>query len=545
MLGSRYRALIAASAFALAGSACRDEATGPDSHQPAFAISDAGHDTGNPHFFWLPPMMPPSTPGGTFDPMVDAEVSICEWSNSACAADPIVRFSRHTGEGSELLRVELGDQQYIVNWHLGSNGVVAGRIYRISVIADGAVLGFADVQVESNGRALKNVETNQYIPVLDGQSVPIKFRIEEGALPAGERSPVVLGFYHSCFLDLGGAAWCSGNNFYAQLGSGSAGANSPVPVRAAQGHVFKQLALGLWHTCGRKSDGTVWCWGYAGARATGPVAPPSGIVHPLPVQVTGIPPAQVVTAGYEHTCVLTNDGEAWCWGANFHGQLGRGFTSFPGDGTPARAGTAVYDQLGAGYLDTCGRTAAGEVQCWGYNGFAEHGDNTFTRHTTPSPAFGVHKTLAVGTAVVCTLDEEGAASCWGNNEFGALGRGFAAGSGRTPQPVLTTLRFRQIAPSATHTCAIAIPGDAAYCWGSGWGLGTGSLLSTTTPGAPVVGERTWSAMSVNDHATCGVTTSGTALCWGQSTSGELGTGSFAFSQPNPTLVAGGHVVAID
>jgi alpha-tubulin suppressor-like RCC1 family protein len=545
MLGSRYYALLAAGAFALVGSACRDEATSPNSPQPAFAISDATKAGGNPHFFWLPPMVHGSTPAGTFDPMLDAEVSICQWSGSACVGDPIVRFSRHTGEGSELLRVELGDQQYIVNWHLDRYGVEPGRIYRISVIVDGTVLGFADVQVEADAQALKNVDTNEYIPVKEGRTVPIKFRIEEGVLPAGERTPVVLGIYHACFLDVEGAAWCSGNNFYGQLGTGSAGSNSSIPVRAAQGHVFKQLTVGLWHTCGRKSDGSVWCWGYAGARATGPIAPLSGIVHLAPVQVTGIPSAQWVTAGYEHTCVLTDGGEAWCWGANFHGQLGRGFTSFPGEGTPVRAGTELYDQLGAGYLDTCGRMVTGQVQCWGYNGFGEHGDNTFTRHPSPSFALGTHTTIAVGEAVVCSLDDVGAASCWGWNEFGALGRGFAAGSGRTPQPVLTTLRFRQIAPGGTHTCAIATPGDAAYCWGSGWGLGTGSLLNTTTPGTPVAGERTWSAMSVNDHATCGVTTEGTPLCWGQNSAGELGTGSFAFSQPNPNLVAGGHVVAIE
>ncbi len=545
MLSSRGRALLAAGAFALGGSACRDEVTSPISGPPSFAISDAGHSGGNPHFFWLPPLVPPSNFSGTFDPMLDAEVTICQWDGSLCVGDPVVRFTRHSGEGSEILRAELGEQQYIVNWHLDRYAIEASRIYRISVTVAGTVLGFADVQVEANVRALKNVETNEYIPVSSERTVPLKFRIEEGALPVGERTPVVLGFTHSCFLDAGGAAWCSGNNFYGQLGTGDAGTNSAVPVRAAAGHVFTQLTVGLWHSCGRKTDGTIWCWGYAGARATGPIAPPIGIRHFVPVQVTGVPSAQWLTAGYEHTCALTDAGEAWCWGANFHGQLGRGFTSFPGDGTPARAGSVVYDQLGAGYLDTCGRTPAGRVDCWGYNGFAEHGDNTFTPHPSPSPALGTHKILAVGNAVVCTLDEEGAASCWGNNEFGALGRGFAAGSGRTPQPVLTSLRFRQIAPSHTHTCAIATPGAAAYCWGSGWGLGTGSLLSTAAPGTPVTGERTWSAISTNDHSTCGVTTEGNALCWGLSNSGELGTGSFGFAQPNPTPVAGAHVLGIE
>jgi alpha-tubulin suppressor-like RCC1 family protein len=539
------RALLAAGALAMAAGGCREDATAPNPAPPAFAISDAGHSAGNPHFFWLPPMVPAPAPTGTFDPMLDPIVSICAWSGSACTGDPLVTFSRHAGEGSELLRVELGDEQYIVNWHTDRYPVASGMTYRVSVAVGNTVLGYADVQVETNGAGLRNVSTNEYIPFTEGRTLPIKFRIEEGALPAGERTPVVLGFYHACFIAVGGEAWCSGNNFYGQLGTGSAAANSAAPVRAAAGHIFAELAVGLWHTCGRKADGSVWCWGYAGAGATGPTAPPSGIRHLVPVQVTGVPTATRVTAGYEHTCVLTTAGEAWCWGANFQGQLGRGYTSFPGDGTPARAGTAVYEELGASYLDTCGRTAAGEIQCWGYNGWGEHGNNSLLPHLSPTPALGTHGSLAVGNGVVCSLDAEGVARCWGNYEFGALGRGSSGSNVRTPQPVQTALRFRQIAPGHTHTCAIATPGDAAYCWGSGWGSGTGSLLNTSAPGNPVLGGETWAAMSVNEHATCGVTTAGAAWCWGQSSSGELGTGSFAFSQPTPTPVSGGHVIATD
>jgi hypothetical protein len=61
----------------------------------------------------------------------------------------------------------------------------------------------------------------------------------------------------------------------------------------------------------------------------------------------------------------------------------------------------------------------------------------------------------------------------------------------------------------------------------------------------VAGEATWSAIRVNDHATCGVAITGAAFCWGQNTAGELGTGSFAFSQPNPTAVAGGLVITTE
>ena len=69
-----------------------------------------------------------------------------------------------------------------MNWHTNEFGLDPAKTYRISVIAGGHLLGFADVDVVNSGAELKRVDTGLYIPLKDGRTLPIKFRIEEGAV---------------------------------------------------------------------------------------------------------------------------------------------------------------------------------------------------------------------------------------------------------------------------------------------------------------------------------------------------------------------------
>jgi Tol biopolymer transport system component len=146
---------------------------------PLFLIDDGAHE-GNIHFFFLPPMVPQPTYNGPFDGSLEPVVKICAGHDSQCEQDDAI-YTMDTGPGSETVRVvdvEGQDQHYIVNWHTDA---VAPGDYRIIVLV-GTELGFADVIVDSN-RELKNVDTDQFVPLKDGRTLPIKFRIEEGALP--------------------------------------------------------------------------------------------------------------------------------------------------------------------------------------------------------------------------------------------------------------------------------------------------------------------------------------------------------------------------
>jgi alpha-tubulin suppressor-like RCC1 family protein len=81
------------------------------------------------------------------------------------------------------------------------------------------------------------------------------------------------------------------------------------------------------YTCARKTDGTLWCWGrsFWGQLGDGTTADKSS-----PVQVTALGTSAVeVAVGEMYTCARKTDGTLWCWGYNFWGQLGDGTTTSP------------------------------------------------------------------------------------------------------------------------------------------------------------------------------------------------------------------------
>jgi hypothetical protein len=136
---------------------------------PSFAISD-GARGGNAHFYFLPPMVSPPTYGGVFDASLSPVVRITQGSalvtSLNAASDPLAEL-------------------YQANWRTGDFALDPTKPYRITVLVGAIELGFADVDLVATGRELRNVNTGDYIPLLDGRTLPIKFRIERGALPSG------------------------------------------------------------------------------------------------------------------------------------------------------------------------------------------------------------------------------------------------------------------------------------------------------------------------------------------------------------------------
>ncbi len=174
---------------------------GPSLGEPALSIEDGDHNGGNPHFFWLPPMVSGPSYSGVFDGGLAPVIRICEWNGTACGV-VIAEYSMSTGPGSETLRVAPSDELYIVNWHTNDFGLDATKTYRIVAEVGGRTLGHVDVDVAVNGSQLKNTDTNEYIPLVNGRTLPIKFRIEEGAL--GGDVTIDASALTSPFIDLRG-----------------------------------------------------------------------------------------------------------------------------------------------------------------------------------------------------------------------------------------------------------------------------------------------------------------------------------------------------
>lgn len=127
------------------------------------AIVDGRSANGNASFYFLPPIAQPTSYSGVFD----------------AGLQPVVKIEAE-GEPTISLTPTAVDGAYQVDWHTNEYDLDPSKTYRIWVAAQGFALGFADVQVGATGADLRNVNTGEYVPLKDGRTLPIRFRIEEG-----------------------------------------------------------------------------------------------------------------------------------------------------------------------------------------------------------------------------------------------------------------------------------------------------------------------------------------------------------------------------
>src|SRR5258705_13647385 len=165
-------------------SACNGDRVVQPTYSPTTnskAISDATHSAvgfaSNPDFFFLPPMVKnPSGSAkwdnGAFNASLRPTVEIC--ASAATIEADVVSAACAPLPPALAAIADAGAEQYQANWKVPKSSTT---FYRITVKVGTKSLGFADVETGSNTSQLKNVATGEFIPLLDGQSLPIKFRI--------------------------------------------------------------------------------------------------------------------------------------------------------------------------------------------------------------------------------------------------------------------------------------------------------------------------------------------------------------------------------
>ncbi len=208
------------------------------------------------------------------------------------------------------------------------------------------------------------------------------------------------GGFHTCAVTDGGTAYCWGWNVAGQLGIGRSGPGpTTVPsavVADASGEPLTgvtELGAGNVHTCAVLAGGTASCWGQNAYGQLGDGAAPAN--SPVPVAVldgaTGEPVTGIARLrdGGLHSCAVTTDGGARCWGLNESGQLGDGATLdrdvaaavLTAGGEPFGA----VAELAARQYQSCAVTATGVLWCWGVNGDGQLGDGSVENRTAPTP----------------------------------------------------------------------------------------------------------------------------------------------------------------
>jgi hypothetical protein len=171
--------------------------TQPEAYSPlnVRAATDLADGTGggNAHFFWLAPIADRTSFTGAFDDSQSPVVQICATTDHGCA-NPLVVFTTD-GHGDDAVRVDRAAQQYLVNWHSGRYALDPAMTYRISVRVRGWELGHVDVRDASSG-GQRRPASNGFITIAHGATLPIKFRVEVGALDGialvGSDAPVIV-----------------------------------------------------------------------------------------------------------------------------------------------------------------------------------------------------------------------------------------------------------------------------------------------------------------------------------------------------------------
>lgn len=308
----------------------------------------------------------------------------------------------------------------------------------------------------------------------------------EGVLSLGANG------YHTCAVTDSGAVKCWGLNEHGQLGDGSTtGSLVPVDV-VGLGAGIRSVAAGYEHTCAVTTAGAVKCWG---ANESGELGDGSTTDRLAPVDVQGLAADVVsVTAGGDYsggqTCALMATGSIVCWGNNGSGQLGDGTTTNRSTPTTVTARGPGYQAVSAGDEHVCALTSEGEVQCWGENLYGQLGNGSTDDQAIPSPVPGLGsgvRALSAGGLHSCVVTGTSAALCWGDNEYGQLGDG-TTGTRLTAVPVTgLTSGVRLVHAGEGSTCALTGTG-VEQCWGDnehgqlGNGTTKGSLIPVSVGG---------------------------------------------------------------
>src|SRR3989339_384805 len=304
---------------------------------------------------------------------------------------------------------------------------------------------------------------------------------KEGSISAGN--------YHTCGIRANDSrVLCWGGRNYGALGDGNdSNTDNLNPNVTTDTSSYISVSAGYFYTCGiRANDSRVLCWG---SGLWGKLGDGSTTNHSEPNLTTDNSSYTKIYVGYYHTCgIRANDSRVLCWGQGHYGQLGDGQNTTDYSNPRVTTDSSPYISISAGYLHTCGiRTNDSRVLCWGAGDYGILGDgqNTTDRYspylTTDTSAY---KSVSIGRFHTCGIRaNDSRVLCWGDSANGKLGDGQVTIDRFEPYPTTDTSAYAQVETTYDHTCGIRANDSRALCWGdnSNGNLGTGNYNPHTSP----------------------------------------------------------------
>ncbi len=324
------------------------------------------------------------------------------------------------------------------------------------------------------------------------------------------------------------------------------------------------------HSCAVMADETVRCWGsntYGESIWNGPM------VIDVPTVVTGIGPAKQVRLGDRFGCALLVDESVWCWGDDTSDMLGTADAGFAADAAPDAArvpspplqvvGPGTAGALAAGAYHACLITAAdaGQLMCWGQNGYGQAGAGGPAPVASPTmvPVTGSLR-LGLGAFESCVVRGEAfggpTGECMGQNSTGELGRGLSADASAdasgtdnlihpTPQAVQFGAAWGPVVTFAHsagyHMGAVFLNGSIAL-WGDNSNGQLGQPIDAGASPTPMLLTtfNDVTQLSFPEFSSCALRVDGSVWCWGSTAFGQNG----STANVGPTQVAPAQVVGL-
>lgn len=256
-------------------------------------------------------------------------------------------------------------------------------------------------------------------------------------------------------------------------------------------------------------------------------------------------------ANYDgHSCAIASGG-TFCWGANGDGQVGVAGTSGMELAPSLVPNSRSFVEVRTGGRHACGRTAAGAILCWGRGSEGQLGHGFTNSSVAPVAVVGsgsgalVFTSISVGLEHACAVATDGAVYCWGANRYGEVGDGTqfqrsapvrVSGSGSGGR------QFVSVSAGTSFTCGVTST-RAVWCWGEGSSGQLGSGASGSNVPIQVTGTGSGSLLfnrvSAGFGHACALTAApdaGRIYCWGINLFGALGNGSSVSESNVPVLV---------
>lgn len=289
-----------------------------------------------------------------------------------------------------------------------------------------------DVVVHGIGRFLKYEEVRNLYSTCHFFANPNmkKFILDK------DKNFIVAGQYHSFISSYNGELYGFGLNDNKQLGlEVTKMQNSPAPLKLPSHVLYKQIAAGFQHTLILCENGVVYCFGSNSFGQLGlglSQQQSTSTLLTLPINK----PVKQISAGYNYTLVLCEDGSVYAFGVNTFGQLGLG-----------------------------------------------HNQDAFIPSLVSLPTSAKPKQIATKWSHSIILCEDGSVYAFGKNDFGQLGLGHTQ-DGSTPK-LLALPKDKepiQIALGGDHTIILCKDLSIFVCGLNASGqLGLGHTENEATP----------------------------------------------------------------